>query len=314
MAKLTLVMDGRRFAMKQIVAAINTFAPVLKDELDTFRQLLLTYEANDDDDDDDGDDVIFTDDDKLEEDSFDMEICESERIDRVGKKSGNVVLDALDHLGVAGVNPIALEEETVPGVTCWKFPPEVCQGRYNGRKGSNAYSLISLLTGYTWWMRKFRPPESGKNFSRSIVDALCGRIELGNRIYDLCRHDLPSRYLSIQEAAIVLEKWFDISVGNNLPVQLEDQHTPSTICGQLQEAASSSDLSYGFLILNEKTSLFHVTKEKVVYIDTHSHGTGGAIVVTAELQELKTFCKTVWNLESNDQSTYGNLVFEQFCA
>ena len=43
-------MDGRRFAMKQIVAAINAFAPVLKDELDTFRQLLLTCEANDDDD------------------------------------------------------------------------------------------------------------------------------------------------------------------------------------------------------------------------------------------------------------------------
>ena len=162
-------------------------------------------------------------------------------------------------------------------------------------------------------MRKFRPPESGKNVSRSIVDALCGCIELGNRIYDLCRHDLPSRYLSIQEA-IVLEIWFDISVGNNLPVRLEDQHTPSTICGQLQEAASSSDSSYRFLILNEKTSLFHVTKEKVVYIDTHSHGTGGAIVVTAELRELKTFCKTVWNLEGNDQSIYGNLVFVQFCA
>ena len=106
--------------------------------------------------------------------------------------------------------------------------------------------------------------------------------------------------------------WFDISVRNNLPVRLEDQHTPSTICGQLQEAIWSSDLSYALLILNEKTSFFHVAKGKVMYIDTHSHDTKGAIVVTADLQQLETFCKAVWDLEGNDQSTYGNLVFVHF--
>ena len=309
-AKLALDMDGRQFAMKQIVAAINAFASLLTEELDSFRSVLLTYDANDDDD--EGDDVILTEDDELEEDSLEMQIFSSTTAAREGNKSRDIVLDALDHLGVTSVNPVAPEMATMPGVTCWKFPPEVCQGRYNGRNGSNACSLISLLTGYTWWMRKFSLPECGINISSGIVDALCGCIELGNRIYDLCRHDLPSRYLSIQEAASVLEMWFDLSVGNNLPVRLDDQHTPSTICGQLQEAVSSCDSSYAFLILNEKTSLFYVTKESVMYIDTHSHGNKGAIVVTAELQQLETFCKAVWDLEGNHQSTYGNLVFVHF--
>lgn len=243
-------MDGRQFALKQIVAAFNTFAPMLTDELDACRSVLLTYEENDDDD--DGDDVILTEDDELAEDSFDMQICETTMAAREGNKSSDIVLDALDHLGVAAVNPVALEAKTIPGVTFSKFPPEVCQGRYNGGNGSNACSLISLLTGYIWWMRKFPHPECGINISSSIVNVLCGCIELGNRIYDLCRNDLPSRYLSVHEAASVLKMWFDISVGNNLPVRLEDHHTPSTICGELQEAISSSDSSYAFLILRYK--------------------------------------------------------------
>lgn len=63
-AKLALVMDGRQFALKQIVAAVNAFAPMLTDELNACRSVLLTYEGNDDSD--DGDDVILTEDDELE--------------------------------------------------------------------------------------------------------------------------------------------------------------------------------------------------------------------------------------------------------
>ena len=87
-AKLALVMDGRQFALKQIVAAIKAFAAMLTDELDAFRSVLLTYEANDDDD--DGDDVILTEDDELEEDSFDMQTCETTMAAREGNKSSDI--------------------------------------------------------------------------------------------------------------------------------------------------------------------------------------------------------------------------------
>ena len=85
-----------------------------------------------------------------------------------------------------------------------------------------------------------------------MVDVLCGCIEIGNRVYDLCHNSLPSRYLSIQEAVSVLEMWFDMDVGNNLPVRLKDHHVLPTIGGQLQEAIVSRSAFVTFLILNEK--------------------------------------------------------------
>ena len=38
----------------------------------------------------------------------------------------------------------------------------------------------------------------------------------------------------------------------------------------------------------------------------------GAMVVTAEEKELDSFCTNVCELESNDENTYGNLVFVTF--
>lgn len=61
MAKLGLVQDGIDFAKKQIAAGIVSFTPVLTEELDEFRQVLLThqieYQESDDEESfsDDGD-------------------------------------------------------------------------------------------------------------------------------------------------------------------------------------------------------------------------------------------------------------------
>lgn len=132
------------------------------------------------------------------------------------------------------------------------------------------------------------------------------------QIYDLCRGSLPSRYLSIQEAASVLEMWVDVDVGINLPIRLKDQHVLSTVGGQLQDAIVSRNTFVGFLILNEKTSLFYFSEGMITYIDTHCHNLSSAVVVTAEKKELNYFCNAVFALEGNDENTYGNLAFVTF--
>ena len=86
----------------------------------------------------------------------------------------------------------------------------------------------------------------------------------------------------------------------------------STVSGQLEEAISSCNAFTAFLILNDKTSLFYFTDSVVMYINTHCHGPSGAVVLTAEEKELDSFCTNVWELESNDETTYGNLVFVDF--
>lgn len=94
MAKLGLVQDGIDFAMKQITAGIVSFAPVLTDELDEFRQVLLThqmeYQESYDEksviDDGDGDE--------------DTEMPSEESCER-DSHFGDIVLDALANIGAA---------------------------------------------------------------------------------------------------------------------------------------------------------------------------------------------------------------------
>ena len=123
-------------------------------------------------------------------------------------------------------------------------------------------------------------------FQESLL-TLCGCIQLGNRIYDVHRDSLLLRYLSVQEAASVMETCCDISVKINLPVHLKDQQDrsiyhrwPTLGSGGFQESF------FAFLILNEKTSLFHVSCGTVIYIDSHSHGSSSTMVVTGKLQDL----------------------------
>ena len=289
--------------MKQIATGISSFAPVLTDELDAFRQMLLTHHIEYQDDEED----CLNDDDSNDEDAD----FPTEDGSEMACLSGDMVLNVFATIGAAPMFVVA-PEEIRAGVTCWKLPSHASQGRYNGRNGSNACSLISLLIGYTLNLRKITPPLGHLNLSSVVIDVLCGCIQIGNRIYDLWRESLPSRYLSIQEAASVLEMWFQIDVGDNLPVRLNDQHEQSTIAGQLRQAIISHSSFFGFLILNEKTSLFYTNEGFIMYVDTHSHGPCGPVLVIAELKELDGFCRAVWDLEGNDEKTYGNFVIVDF--
>ena len=238
---------------------------------------------------------------------------ESEAVDNseMVSRSGDVVLDALSDIGAAPLFSV-LPQQLRPSVTCWQLPIDASQGRYLGRNGSNACSLISLLIGYTLHMKNISPPSCHLQLPSAVVDVLCGCIEIVNRIYDLSRGSLPSRYLSIQEAAAVLEMWFEVDVGANLPVRLDDQHIQSTIGGQLQGAVQSGANAFAYLILNEKTSLFHINSGFVLYVDTHSHDPNGPVLIEAPANELDGFCKAVWEFEGNEGQSYGNLVFVKF--
>ena len=310
MAKLALIKEGMNFATKQIAAGISAFAPVLTEELHVFRTFLLTHEVEEEEDADD-EESLNGDGDGDENDNI-IELLGGNASDlAVGSATGNAILQALSTLSVPVLDPV-FPEVLAPGVSCWKFPKEISQGFYKGRNGSNACSLISILLGYALSFQKVPPPECQSCIASAIVEVLCGCIEIGNRVYNFCRESLPSRYLSIQEAASVLEMWCTMDVGDNLPVRLKDHHVMSTVSGQLKEAISSCNAFTAFLILNDKTSLFYFTDSIVMYIDTHCHGPSGAVVLTAEEKELDSFCTNVWELESNDETTYGNLVFVDF--
>lgn len=139
----------------------------------------------------------------------------------------------------------------------------------------------------------------------NVLRILCGCIEIGNRMYDICWDRLPSRYLSVQEAA-TLVSFSNVSVAEALPVRLEDVRELSTLCRQLRKL--TDDKTYFLnIVINEKTSLFVLTPPNIMYIDTHLHGSSGAVIVKGSTLNLSDFCKFVWALEEHDQSTFGNL-------
>lgn len=141
-AKLALIQDGKNFAMKQIAAGISAFAPVLTEDLDAFRQFLLTHDVEVEED---GDaESLNGEGDENEEDT---ELISSGYSELIGKGSANTILDALSNLSAPLVRAVP-PKVIAPGITCWKFPKEISQGLYKGRNGSNACSLISILAGY----------------------------------------------------------------------------------------------------------------------------------------------------------------------
>ena len=218
-------------------------------------------------------------------------------------QSPDIVIDSME--------PI-LAQELFPGVSCWRLPSTIGQGTYKGRNGSNACSLISLLIGHIC-KTKTQLPTKQSALPDDIIAVVCCSMELGNRVYDLFRDNLPSRFLSVQEAASVLETWLSCTVRNVLPVRLQDPHEKSTMSGQLKLAMASHDSSTSFLIINEKTSFFLITSnEEVMYIDTHSHPSCGAAVVLSTLQQLSNFCRAIWDLEGYNEKTFGNLAFVDF--
>ena len=263
---LSLLEEGKDFALKQIATGVNAFASVLSDELDAFRKLSLQSEE---------DGVIDPSDDTQKEE------CEEEQEEEGGEEeedderglqiealgNGDLeefanMLDEVDEL--APLRSVSLGEE----VCAWKLPQQMCQSLFNLRNGSNACSLISLLIADVLEKKNIQIPDQGV-IPPYLVKMLCGCIELGNRIYDNCRDSIPNRYLSIQEALTLLP-FTSISVEEPLPVRLEDEHHLSTIWGQL-DLWTGTSRNFVNIIIDEKTflCLFHQVFYTLIRIHIH---------------------------------------------
>lgn len=312
---MSLLEEGKDFALKQIALGVNTFASVLLDELDAFRELSLQSEGDraecevgmDPVDDSRNEEWC---EEEGAEDEEEEEEEEQDDVQGVQVSTSRVndlaefaqILDELDEL--APLCSVSLGDN----VCAWQLPQQICQSLFNQRNGSNACSLISILIAYVMAKKDIKIPDEGI-IPTYLVKILCGCIELGNRIYDNYRDSLPNRYLSIHEASTLLSSFTSISVGELLPVRLEDEHHLSTFWGQLDLLKSSSSRSSVNIIINEKTSLFVVIAPSVLYIDTHFHQPHGAVIVKGPSSNMRTFCKLVWELEGHRDETFGN-----FCS
>lgn len=124
-------------------------------------------------------------------------------------------------------NAVSVLPESNNGILYWILPTEFAQGTYNGRNGSNACSVICLLLGH--FVSRREVELCNGTLPSSLLRAIAVSISSGNKIYDLCRDTLPSRFLTVEEASKMLPSGFEVEISVPLPVRLRDPHHMSTV-------------------------------------------------------------------------------------
>ena len=145
---LSLLEEGKDFALKQIATGVNAFASVLSDELDAFRKLSLQSEEDgviDPSDDTQKEECEEEEEEEGEEDEYEEDDERGLQVESLGNGDLEELANILDELDeLTPLRSVSLGEE----VCAWKLPQQMCQSLFNLRNGSNACSLISLLIAY----------------------------------------------------------------------------------------------------------------------------------------------------------------------
>ena len=119
--------------------------------------------------------------------------------------------------------------------------------------------------------------------------------------------------MSASEGATIVERCVSVSVDAPLPVRVYDDHAPTTLLFQLRSLCSGDRGDAAVLIANEKTVLFmSVGNSSIVLVDTHRHGSHGAVVLLGHLDGLNQFVHVCQNVLELQDDTYANLSFISF--
>lgn len=262
--KLACAKKGIAFCQGQLTSAASTFKVALVgSSCEESRKIIdiegdTVYDASEDSSDDDSE----NEDSPVVPDNVPDDKAESDKID-VGENipQSNMVL--------------------------WKYPTEVSQSTLDGRNGSSACSVIALIFAHVA-KRELLDLQPTPLLSPVWVMLLCSAIRVGNKLYDLCRHSLPQRFLSASEAGTIVERCVSVSVDAPLPLRFYDDHAPTTLLFQLRALCSGDRGDAAVLKANEKTVLFmSVGNSSIVLVDTYRHGSHGAVVLLGHLDCFK---------------------------
>ena len=288
-AKVALLRKGLFFCREQVKKAVPRFQKILRgDDVESTDQLAQGGDVSDINDDEDGDSYGSDDDD--------------EALD--------LTTPVINHDIIVNMRPF--DKNSM--VWIWEFPYSVSQSTYQDRNGSNACSIIALLIAQGIHQVAV-DLDPCLVLPADWVTLVCGCIREGNAVYDHSRANLPQRYLSVAEAAMVSGDLLDVSVGQPLPVRVRDPHPPSTLQYHLVQLCKNQNqrASFSLFIVNEKTVLFlSIKNEKLILVDSHVHEPNGAIVILGKPCDVDSFIHAAQEALFLDDNTFGNLVHVVF--
>ena len=183
--------------------------------------------------------------------------------------------------------------------TIWNFPFCVSQSTINGRMGSNACTLISLLLAKAYLMNEATlqldkdQPLSGQ-WNTVIVSCILG----GNSVYDSCISH--GRFLSVLEAVpFVACSIGEVSLNEELTVCFarEDHASQeSALSSQITSYFEFNDHAAALVIVNGKTITFVKQENAIILLDTHAnfeHNNGAMVSMVPKetLEDLLLWIK-----------------------
>ena len=158
------------------------------------------------------------------------------------------------------------------------LPTEFSQSTLNGRNGSNACSVISVLIGYFSTTARVT---SDTNLFNDIIPIFVGCMEIGNTI-----HDGPE-LLTIQDAMSLLPGLgMEISDERNCFLEQLPQH--------VKEQLGESDSHFLAIITAGRTvCIAKESNSRLILFDSHQRQDYGALILRSKLNELDTMCRNI---------------------
>ena len=259
LGKLSLLCRGKAFFKEQLYYANREFTETTTTDAST-TGLEVTgdeeYEFPDEDNDD------YDEDDDFEENTSscsDEPIFPAEIDEMVNAREND--------------NTLPLSYQCMGTVTRWNFPAHLSQSTIDGRNGSAACSVISLVLAHNIQQLTITPSADPEIASQTWYRLMTRSIRIGNFLYNSCRDALPQRDLSAAEAVDVVEMYTEIAITSPKPVRVCDSHEPSTLNYQLLFLLSSLEHQCAVFIIDERAVVFAtVSVDTIAFFDSHVHG------------------------------------------
>jgi hypothetical protein len=177
-------------------------------------------------------------------------------------------------------------ENTYRGVTEWLLPSNISQSTLSGQiSGSNACTVISILRAIQASNNNLAFPSSFTDLPE-IITTFSNTMKEGNTLYGLFDVDPCQPNLEVKEVVEVLKS---VNIGINI-IEDEGLFMVEQLSAKLQSLAHSGQQVVGVLIVApDKAMLIYIKDGKLGLMDSHQHGTHGALIARSTSSNVDEF-------------------------
>ena len=198
-------------------------------------------------------------------------------------------------------------------IAYWHFPPHLSQTYFNGRNGSNACTIISIIIG-RYFARSDLPYQKQGYLGSEWLNLFYTSIEDGSQFYDTLVKEMGVLDLSIEEVYERLGGTLNMTcVHASLPVSFDADIETVTIYYQLKELLMQSKKAVCLFIHKKRTASFLIYETgEIIYTDSHAFGENGALMISADLNTLSSLLDFLKSILGNAENRLATLTVIQY--